>query len=173
MTGAAGEYHVAAELSRREWLATVTIKNSPDTDVLAQRPETERLVAIQTKTASPGNHFRLKDKNEAPAKREGQWFVLVALQGAEERPRFYVIPRDHVAAMVFAEHADWLATPGRGGKAHNPNEQRNLTEADIAGYLDRWDLLDQNTGSVLFLGDPRFLALCEKHGLPGGHPGLS
>ena len=28
LTGAAGEYYVAAELSRRGWLATVTIKNA-------------------------------------------------------------------------------------------------------------------------------------------------
>ena len=31
LTGAAGEYYVAAELSRRGWLATVTIKNAPGT----------------------------------------------------------------------------------------------------------------------------------------------
>jgi hypothetical protein len=41
-------------LSRRGWLATVTMKNSPDTDVLAQHPESERLIRVQTKTASPG-----------------------------------------------------------------------------------------------------------------------
>jgi hypothetical protein len=40
LTGAAGEYYTVAELSRRGWLATVAIKNSPGTDVLAQkRPE--------------------------------------------------------------------------------------------------------------------------------------
>jgi integrase len=37
LTGAAGEYYVAAELSLRDWLATVTIKNAPGTDVLAQK----------------------------------------------------------------------------------------------------------------------------------------
>src|SRR5436190_4554604 len=95
ITGAAGEYHVAAELSRRGWLATVTIKNSPDTDVLAQHPHTERLLAVQTKTASPRNRFRLKKKNETPASRDGQWFVLVGLRGEFERPDFYIIPRDH------------------------------------------------------------------------------
>jgi hypothetical protein len=129
----------------------VTIKNSPDTDVLAQRPESERLAAIQTKTSSPESWFRLKGKNEHPSKREGQWFVLVALQAETERPRFYVIPRDHVAAMVFAEHQEWLATPGRGDKPHNENDQRNLSEDDVAGYLERWDLLDQDTMAIPFL----------------------
>jgi hypothetical protein len=34
LTGAAGEYHVAAQLSQRGWLATITKKNSPGTDEL-------------------------------------------------------------------------------------------------------------------------------------------
>jgi hypothetical protein len=52
LIGAAGEYYVAAELSRRGWLATVTVKNAPGTDVLAQRADTGRMFAVQTKTAS-------------------------------------------------------------------------------------------------------------------------
>jgi hypothetical protein len=59
LTGAAGEYYVAAELSRRGWLATVTIKNSPGTDVLAQRLGTGRVVSIQVKTAGFGNRSSL------------------------------------------------------------------------------------------------------------------
>ncbi len=47
--GAAGEYHVAVQLSQRNWLATITIKNSPGTDVLAQHVETGVVVAIQTR----------------------------------------------------------------------------------------------------------------------------
>ena len=36
--GVAGEYLVAAQLTLRGWLATVTLKNSPGIDVLAQFP---------------------------------------------------------------------------------------------------------------------------------------
>jgi hypothetical protein len=171
ITGAAGEYHVAAELSRRGWLATVTIKNSPDTDVLAQKPESERLVAIQTKT-SGGKRFMLTAKHEAPSKRDGQWFVLVALAGELERPRFYVVPRDHIAAMVYLEHRDWLVTPGAQGQPHNENEQRSLKETELAGYLEGWHLLEQATEAVPFLGDSRFPPLVRTHGLPPGHSGI-
>jgi hypothetical protein len=75
--------------------------------------------------------------------------------------------------MIFADHREWLATPGRGGKPHRDNEQRNLSESDVAGYLERWDLLDQDTGTVAFLGDARFPPIIKKHGLPPGHGGLS
>lgn len=173
VTGAAGEYYVAAELSRRGWLATVTIKNSPDTDVLAQDPETEWLVAIQSKTKSPGMHFRLGVKNESPARRDGLWFVLVALRGEDERPNFYVVPRDHLAAMVYLEHREWLSHPGRGGKTRNENDQRTLREHEVEGYLDQWALLNKPTSTIPFLGDARFPPLVTKHGLPDGHPGIT
>jgi hypothetical protein len=55
----------------------VTIKNSPDTDVLAQRPESEHLIAIQAKTSSRGMRFLLSESNERPSVRDGQWFVFV------------------------------------------------------------------------------------------------
>lgn len=60
---------MAAELSRRGWLATVTIKNAPGTDVLAQRLDDGRLVSIQTKT-STGTGFLLGERSELPAARD-------------------------------------------------------------------------------------------------------
>jgi len=78
LIGAAGEYFVAAELSRRGWLATVTIKNAPGTDVLAQHGATKQVVAIQTKTATTAT-FRLSARDEVPASAPNQWCVLVAL----------------------------------------------------------------------------------------------
>lgn len=80
MTGAAGEYYVAAELSRRGWLATVTIKKAPGTDVLAQRMETALTVATQTKTSSSGKRFLLSEKDERLARTSHEWYVLVRLK---------------------------------------------------------------------------------------------
>src|SRR5215471_7552747 len=79
LTGAAGEYFVAAELSLRGWLATVTIKNAPGTDVLAQNRESGVVVSIQTKTASYGNKFQLNQTCERVALSQHEWFVLVKL----------------------------------------------------------------------------------------------
>lgn len=169
LTGAAGEYHVAAELSRRDWLATVTIKNSPGTDVLAQKRDRSAVVAVQVKTASPGNNFTLNLKDEAPGIGDNEWYVLVSLAAPLERPSFYVMPRHAVAAVAFLEHRDWLA--GAAGRLHNapragvqrtPNERRTIRPAWIAGYLEMWELLDRPSREALFLGDPAFIELaCE------------
>jgi len=114
LTGACGEYHVAAELSRRGWLATVTIKNAPGTDVLAQHLETGRVVTVQTKTASPGSNFRLKSGDEGVVNNDNEWYALVGLRGIDERPDFFLLPRNHVAAYVYVTHRNWLSEAGRG-----------------------------------------------------------
>jgi hypothetical protein len=71
LAGAAGEYFVAAELSRRGWLATVTIKNSPDIDVLACHAEhRDRQITVQVKTMSvPGSRaltLSAQDEDSCP-----------------------------------------------------------------------------------------------------------
>jgi hypothetical protein len=56
-TGIAGEFFVAGELSKRGWVATLTAKNTPDVDILAERPSGEPRVRIQVKTRSPSFRY--------------------------------------------------------------------------------------------------------------------
>jgi hypothetical protein len=143
LTGAAGEYFVAAELSLRGWLATVTIKNAPWTDVLAQIPDRGLAVAIQTKTASGGTRFQLNEKCEIPATAQNQWYVFVRLQAKETRPNFYVVPHNIVAGATYAEHRWWLSEPALDGTPHKDNPRRVIGAQHVTGYEDRWDLLER------------------------------
>jgi hypothetical protein len=153
----------------------VTIKNSPGTDVLAQRLDRRSVVAIQTKTAAPGSAFRLKKKDEEPGERDHEWYVLVSLGGLEERPSFYVLPRHVLAALVFLEHQDWLKSVGKlhpvakPGKVRPENDQRKIKPGWISGYVEHWDLLDESAWEVLFLGAPIFLELADEVPLPSSY----
>ena len=42
--------------------------------------------------------------------------MLVSLNAVGVRPDFYVVPRDHLAAVVWIGYRAWLAAPGRGGR---------------------------------------------------------
>jgi hypothetical protein len=138
LTGAAGEYFVAAELSLRGWLATVTIKNAPLIDVLAQKPRQGTAVAIQTKTASHGNQFLLNAKCEVPSTAPNQWYVFVKLPKESTRPSFYIIPRNVVAGAVYAQHQEWLSRPAQSGEPHRDNPRRILLAKNLSGYEDEW-----------------------------------
>jgi hypothetical protein len=179
LTGAAGEYHVAAELLRRNWLATVTIKNAPRTDVLAQRLDRHRLIAIQTKTASEGSNFTLGERDEDPGESEDQWYVLVGLRDILERPRFYVLPRHAMAAIAYLEHRDWLTPTGllhsfaRADRERITSSRRTIRPRWIEHYLEAWDQLDGSALAAPFRGDPVFLELARRLGLPDGFPPLN
>lgn len=172
LTGAAGEYYVAAELSLRGWLATPTIKNAPGTDVLAQYREKGILVAIQTKTASMGNQFMVHESIERSSAADNEWVVLVKLHELGTRPSFFILPHDHVAAAAYAQHRRWLGTPGREGKQHNDTARRMLIAKQFVGYEDRWDLLLRPTTEVPnLLGDDHAECI-SLWGVPPGHRGM-
>jgi hypothetical protein len=67
-TGVAGEYFVAAELSRRGYVASLTLRNTRGIDVLASNADATRSVGIQVKTCqSTRPEWLLNVKAEADA----------------------------------------------------------------------------------------------------------
>jgi hypothetical protein len=150
LTGTAGEYYVAAELSRRGWLATVTVKNAPGTDVLAQHSETRRVIAIQTKTARSPFHFQLKGPktidqdtdrtDERTTENDNEWYVFASLRGETERPDFYIVPRNIVAAMISTGHRHWLAATGKRGPRKD-STMRNLEPESLETFREQWESL--------------------------------
>jgi hypothetical protein len=171
LTGAAGEYFVAAELSLRGWLATVTIKNAPNTDVLAQKPRTGMIVAIQTKTAGVGNEFQLRQKAEEVALAQSEWFVLVKLIEERTRPHFFIVPKNVVSGAIWASHRDYLKRPRAAGKVVKDTDKRALVAKRLEGYADRWDLLDHPANEAPLLIDKWYTDCVQRFGLPPGHPG--
>jgi hypothetical protein len=171
LIGAAGEYYVAAELSLQGWLATVTIKKAPTTDVLAQHLATGWVVAIQTKTASPGNKFMLGPKDEIPSTAANEWYVFVGLAASGARPTFFVVPRNVVAGMIYARNRHRLATPSQSGAPHKPGSTRMVHKKLVEPYRERWDFLQLPTAEVPLLVDDDVLAVAKEYGLPDAHPG--
>lgn len=173
LVGASGEYHVAAELSHRGWLATVTIKNAPGTDVLAQHFETGLTIPIQVKTTLTKRNVTLQQKDEAPDTADRQWYVLVALAELGARPDFYVLPRNHVCAFIWVDHRSWLAGVSPTGRPRKDSARRNLYLRDLEGYRERWDALVRPPSEMRLDAPSWFAAGLSVHGLPGLHPGIS
>ena len=51
LAGVAGEYFVAAELSRRGWIASISLRNTRGIDILVTNQEASRSITIQCKTS--------------------------------------------------------------------------------------------------------------------------
>jgi hypothetical protein len=139
LCGVAGEYFVAAELSRRGFIASLTLRNTRGVDILASNSDATKSVGIQVKTSQgSGKGWMLNKKVEADIA-TNLVFVFVRLN-ALGAPDYYVVPKKAVAKYAADNHKIWLATPGRKGQAHKDTPIRQFKDEGDK-YLGRWDLL--------------------------------
>jgi hypothetical protein len=138
-TGVAGEYFVAAELSRRGFVASITLRNTRGIDILASNADATKSVGIQVKTCQGSRPDWLMNRKAEADLAQNLFYVFVCLPSAGE-PAYYVVPRSDVAKYVRESHQTWLTTPGRKGQAHRDTDMRRFK--DLEGkFKDRWDLL--------------------------------
>jgi hypothetical protein len=172
----AGEHWVCSIMARHGWGAALTRDGLEHADILAVHSSTRRLVEVQVKTASfmPKPNWRLNLKAQEPARSDHEWFVLVALgHSPSEGARWFVVPRDHVAAAAWITHENWRTAPDvEPGKRNAGVDQARVGATVFASYLDRWDLLSMLTSEVPVLLPPEYrdLAMGDRVGLPPAHP---
>lgn len=140
LAGVAGEYFVAAELSRRGHIASISLRNTRGIDILATNREASRTVTIQCKTNQlDRNSWMLNEKSENFVS-EKHFYVFVALGSIVDRPRYYVVPSRAVADHTGTTHREWLLTPGRAGRQHVDTPMRKFSDPEDE-FLEKWDLL--------------------------------
>jgi hypothetical protein len=140
LAGVAGEYFVAAELSRRGFIASITLRNTRGIDIVVTNKDATKTVTIQCKTSrKKKRQWILGEKSEAFFA-ENHFYVMVDLGDESERPSYHVVPSKIVAATIKKSHSDWLKAPSASGKPRKDSQIRNFSDRANA-YLERWDLL--------------------------------
>jgi hypothetical protein len=138
-TGIAGEYFVAAELTRRGLVASLTLRNTRGIDILVSNQDATKSVGVQVKTKKGTQPVWLLNKKAESDVAENLFYVFVLLDDLNP-PQYHVVPRSTVAQFVRESHKQWLVTPGKAGQPHKDNDMRQFQ--DLEGtYKDRWDLL--------------------------------
>jgi hypothetical protein len=152
--GNASQFYVAAELSRRNVIAAITLGNCPSTDVLCTRPDGEGFVHVQVKTFRKGGRSCSVGMKAEKDRGDNFFWVLVGIpRTGDDSPVFFVIPSTEMAKHVKKCHQLWLKAPGRNGQPHNDNSIRsvrinreNRDEWRIDLYKGRWDLIETKLG---------------------------
>jgi hypothetical protein len=140
LAGVAGEYFVAAELSRRGFIASITMRNSPGIDILATDMRAKRTVTIQCKTSrSSTKGWILSDKAEGFTPKN-HFYVFVRLGAATDRPTYHVVPAKIVAKYVTSRHQAWLKGKKPNGGQRKDSAMRKFRDKENK-YLGKWDLL--------------------------------
>lgn len=140
LVGVSGEYFVAAELARRGFIASITLRNTRGIDVVASNSDASRSIGIQVKTNTSNKKDWMLNEKAERFYSDSLFYVFVNLNEKGSLPEFHVVPSKVVAGYVRRSHKRWLSTPGRRGRKHRDNPMR-LFKDPANDYRDRWDLL--------------------------------
>ena len=140
LTGVSGEYFVAAELSRRGYIASITLRNTKGIDILVSNEDASKSVGIQVKTNHSKHKKWLLNKKAEDYHDKNIYYVFVNLKEVGETPEYHIIPSQKVAAYVKRTHREWLKTPGKKGQQHKDNTMRVFRDENNQ-YLEKWELL--------------------------------
>ena len=141
LTGVAGEYLVAGELSKRGYIASITLRNTRGIDILASNREASKSVGIQVKaTRYNVRHWMLNEKAEKYFAKH-LFYIFVNLKSNNQRPDFYIVPSKVVAEYVRKSHRGWLKKPNRRGGKHKDSSMRKFRD-EKGKYLESWKILN-------------------------------
>ncbi|OXA82539.1 hypothetical protein SAMN05444397_107141 [Flavobacterium aquidurense] len=126
LSGIAGEYYVAAELSRRGYLAAITLRNSDGVDILVSNLNGDKLISIQVKTTQNKLKWILSKKVENETSKN-KYFVFVNIPAnINESPTYRIINSEILANHIFVGHRNWLKGTTKNGKVRNDSDVRQF-----------------------------------------------
>lgn len=140
LSGVAGEYFVAGELSRRGYLASITLRNTREIDLLAASADACRSVGIQVKTNQRSSPVWLLNQAAERIRDQNISYVFVNLNSPGGTPTYHVVPSATVAQFIADSHRKWLAGTRADGKKRKDTPMRKF-EDPRGEFLNAWHLL--------------------------------
>lgn len=156
LTKQAGEYIVAAELSRRGFVATTFTGNVPSYDIVAVDDQGGHALVQVKAIAAESWQFTVTQFADVVFEGPKQIvrgplavpypdlicvLVQVAPADSERRDQFYVLPWRELARIVTGGHTKFLAKHG-GIRPRRPTSLHTAVKpAALARWKDRWDVI--------------------------------
>lgn len=141
-TSWAGVLAVASELSRRRYDASLTLGNTPRTDLICTSPSGHSF-RVQAKGTSTPNAVRIqRDFLQGPPQKDLILVVVLVPLETELPYQYFLMTHSEVTAA-------WSAMPKakRDGTPHKPGHD-GLNWGTVAANLNRWEKLPQRKKEV-------------------------
>lgn len=139
LIGISGEYYVAAELSRRGYIASITLRNTRGIDILCSNADASKHVSIQVKTTQKSGNSWILDKKSEKYYSPKHFYVFVLLS-EREHPKFFIVSSKIVANYIKSDYKEWIKGKSKTGKKHKDSPIRLFRDLEEK-YLNRWELL--------------------------------
>ncbi len=126
LSGITGEYYVAAELSRRGYIAAITLRNTDNIDILTSSLSGEKVFSIQVKTTQNKRKWPLGKKVEKD-KTPNKFYIFVSIsEDITIFPKYFIVQAKDLADNIYNGHKNWLKEPGKNGKKRNDSDMRQF-----------------------------------------------
>jgi hypothetical protein len=126
MTGTTGVYTVAAELTRRGFIASPTSRSARGADILVADQNCKHACSLQVKTSGKRASFWLLNPHAKDMVSPTHLYVLVNL--IKDGPEFFIVP-----SRVVARRMD-IAKQGK-------STWYSISRENVKEFKDNWDLL--------------------------------
>lgn len=154
LVGQTGEYLVAAELSRRGYIATTFTGNVPDYDIIASSVGGKH-ISVQVK-ASSGTSWQFGDvtrffeisfkgkrqvvgrPKKCPVQRLVVVFVAIDLKGDD---RFYILTWRALRTLLMKGHKAYLGAHGGVRPQKWDSLHAAIQEKHVAPHLNKWGVI--------------------------------
>ena len=143
LLGVTGEYYVAAEISRRGYLAAITLRNSDSVDMLVSNINGDKLFSIQVKTTLGKGKKWLLNKKVEHCFSEKMFFVFVFIpENLNISPEYIIVKASVLGKRISEHHHNWLSKPKKDGQPRKDSPMRKFDPHFFASE-DRltWDQL--------------------------------
>lgn len=150
LTGTAGVYHVASQLTLRGFHAAVTYGNAPSVDILVGQLDGSATLSLQVKTTRSAlrtrgrgenkkeHHYEWEIGKSAKLHRPDLFFALVDLkEGKNELPDIFIIP-SKVMADWYCDTVDRLF---HGNEDKWIRKRYHVGFKSIEQYKNNWRIL--------------------------------
>ena len=148
LSGIAGEYFVAGELSRRGYIASITLRNTAHIDLLASNGEKTINIQVKTRCIERADSWDLGSKPLKHKEVKNNIFcVLVEIHSDPNNKEigYYIIPKKELYKKVETNFQENIKIPRRDGRPRTTNRRRliieNYPEFQTIKYRDNWDML--------------------------------
>ncbi len=127
----AAQFYVAAELTRREYLVSLTLGNAPVADLLVVSPNKEHFT-VEVKGQATRNFWLIQRGNP----QEALFFVLVYLPKNNENPKYYIMSSSELMdeREKYKNHIE-----SNGGKYRD--DMGGINWSTALKHENRWDKL--------------------------------
>lgn len=144
ISGMAGVYYVAYELSRRGYVALPTNRNVAGFDIVVSSQEGLNHATLQVKTLQgKGNYWPInRPVPDYMRKSDRAFYIFARFDKKQDKFECFVVPAKEVATQVNRWVREWYKTHSKTTKPDNWTYGWVLPKGKEKRYLSRWDQLD-------------------------------